>query len=87
MTSKLAVGDLGGIIVIDFIDMSREMHKRKVLDALKSALARDTAKTEVNRISSLGLVEMTRARTGKTIESIAFDSCPYCGGKGKIKIN
>ena len=82
---QLRLRDLGGIIVIDFIDMSREAHKRKVLEALKSALFRDYSKTEVNRISSLGLVEMTRARTGKTVESIAFDNCPYCDGRGKVK--
>ena len=50
--------------------MMREEHKRKVLDVLKAELSKDTAKTEVNKISSLGLVEMTRERTGKTIESI-----------------
>lgn len=83
---QLRLRDLGGIIVIDFIDMSREGHKRKVLDALRQALSRDSAKTEVNRISPLGLVEMTRARTGKTIESISFSACPYCDGRGKVRI-
>ncbi|OGX25262.1 MAG: hypothetical protein A2Y03_11295 [Omnitrophica WOR_2 bacterium GWF2_38_59] len=82
---QLRLRDLGGIIVIDFIDMVREDHKRKVLEALKRALARDHAKTEVNKISSLGLVEMTRARTGKNIESLSFKKCPYCNGRGKIK--
>lgn len=84
---QLRLRDLGGIIVIDFIDMTREEHKRKVLSALQAALTHDYAKTEVNRISSLGLVEMTRARTGKTLESIAFESCPYCAGRGRIKVN
>lgn len=83
---QLRLRDLGGIIVIDFIDMGREDHKRKVIDALTRALSRDPAKTEVNRISSLGLVEMTRARTGKTIESISFGPCPYCEGRGRVKI-
>lgn len=82
---QLRLRDLGGIIVIDFIDMVREDHKRKVLDALKRALSRDHAKTEVNKISSLGLVEMTRARTGKNIESLSFKKCPYCNGRGRIK--
>lgn len=83
---QLRLRDMGGIIVIDFIDMSREGHKRKVIETLEQELARDYAKTEVNRISSLGLVEMTRARTGKTLEAISFDACPYCDGRGKIRI-
>ncbi len=82
---QLRLRDMGGIIVIDFIDMSREPHKRKVLECLRNALARDHAKTEVNRISSLGLVEMTRARTGKTLEALSFENCPYCNGRGKVR--
>jgi len=83
---QLRLRDLGGIIVIDFIDMTREDHKRKVLEALQRALARDPAKTEVYKISPLGIVEMTRARTGKTVESISFGKCPYCQGRGRVKI-
>ena len=82
---QLRLRDLGGIIVIDFIDMVREDHKRKVLDNLQKCLSRDHAKTEVYKISPLGLVEMTRARTGKTIESISFKKCPYCDGRGRVK--
>jgi len=84
---QLRLRDLGGIIVIDFIDMIKENHKRKVLEVLRVALAHDRAKTEVNRISQLGLVEMTRARTGKTLESITFEPCPYCDGRGKVRIS
>jgi Rne/Rng family ribonuclease len=84
---QLRLRDLGGIIVIDFIDMSREEHKRKVLDVLRAELTKDNAKTEVNKISSLGLVEMTRERTGKTLESIKFSDCPYCSGRGKVRID
>lgn len=83
---QLRLRDLGGIIVIDFIDMSKEEHRRKVHEALVKALSKDHAKTEVFRISQLGLVEMTRARTGKTIESISFGPCPYCNGRGRVKI-
>jgi len=83
---QLRLRDLGGIIVIDFIDMGREGHKRQVLQALQKALAKDHSKTEITRISSLGLLEMTRARTGKTIESRSFDPCPYCEGRGRVKI-
>ena len=84
---QLRLRDLGGIIVIDFIDMNREDHKRKVLNALKEALTQDHAKTEVNRISALGLVEMTRARIGNTVESLKFHKCPYCEGRGRVKID
>jgi len=82
---QLRLRDVGGIIVIDFIDMNKEAHKRKVLAELKMGLSKDRAKTEVNRISSLGLVEMTRARTGKTLEALSFHVCPYCGGRGKVR--
>ncbi len=83
---QLRLRDLGGIIVIDFIDMTRDDHKRKVVEALRRYLSKDPAKTEVNNISPLGLVEMTRARTGKTIESISFGKCPFCDGRGRVKI-
>ena len=82
---QLRLRDLGGIIVIDFIDMVRDEHKRKVLDALNRSLTKDPAKTEVFKISPLGIVEMTRARTGKTIESISFSECPYCSGRGRVR--
>ncbi|MDP8213406.1 MAG: Rne/Rng family ribonuclease [Candidatus Zapsychrus exili] len=83
---QLRLRDLGGIIVIDFIDMVTENHRRRIVDALKRELSRDTAKTEVYRISPLGLVEMTRARTGKTVESISFGKCTYCKGRGRVRI-
>jgi ribonuclease G len=82
---QLRLRDLGGIIVIDFIDMNREGHKRQVLQALEKALEKDHAKTELTRISQLGLLEMTRARTGKTIQSRSFSPCPYCQGRGQVK--
>jgi ribonuclease G len=83
---QLRLRDLGGIIVIDFIDMVKDEHKRKVISTLKKELSKDYAKTEVNKISSLGLVEMTRARTGKTVESLSFGQCPFCGGRGRVKV-
>ncbi len=83
---QLRLRDLGGIIVIDFIDMVKDEHKRKVIASLKKELSKDYAKTEVNRISPLGLVEMTRARTGKTVESLSFGKCPFCGGRGRVKV-
>ncbi len=83
---QLRLRDLGGIIVIDFIDMVREDYKRRLLENLERCLTRDSAKTEVFKISALGLVEMTRARTGKNIESISFGKCPFCHGRGRVKI-
>ena len=83
---QLRLRDVGGIIVIDFIDMVRDEHRRKVLELLNTELSKDHAKTEVYRFSPLGLVEMTRERTGKTIESISFGKCPYCDGRGRVKI-
>ncbi len=83
---QLRLRDLGGIIIIDYIDMIKEEHKRKVIDLLQRELSKDPAKTEVNKISALGLVEMTRARTGKNLESISFTDCPYCAGRGKVKV-
>jgi ribonuclease G len=54
---------------------------------LRAELTKDLAKTEVNKISSLGLVEMTRERAGKTIESLKFAECPYCHGRGRVRID
>ncbi len=83
---QLRLRDVGGIIVIDFIDMAREQHRRQVFEAVQRAVSSDHAKTEVFGISKLGLVEMTRERAGKTIESKSFEECPYCKGRGKLKI-
>jgi len=77
--------DLGGIIVIDFIDMKSTEHKKKVFKALEEALKPDRAKTNILRISELGLVEMTRQRTGGPLESLAYRECPYCQGRGSVK--
>jgi ribonuclease G len=84
---QLRLRDIGGIIVIDFIDMDEESNQRQVLNAFKEALSQDRAKTDVLGISKLGLVEMTRARTSRSIESKYYKICPYCEGKGKLKID
>jgi len=84
---QLRFRDVGGIIVIDFIDMSREHHRRQVLAVLKESLTRDHAKSEVLGISKLGLVEMTRERTGRSLEAISFSMCPHCRGTGRLKID
>lgn len=82
---ELRLRDLGGIIVIDFIDMEREDHRREVLNNLKHALKEDRAKYEILGISKFGVVEMTRERVYRAIEALSYVSCPYCQGKGKVK--
>lgn len=82
---QLALRDLGGIIVIDFIDMSKESHRREVLNTLKEALSNDKAKYDILGISKFGLVEITRERIHKTVQMISYQACPYCQGRGRIK--
>lgn len=82
---QLRLRNLGGIIVIDFIDMVDESHKNQVLATLKRALARDRVRTTVSSISSLGLVEMTRKRTTESLERRLCRPCPTCSGMGRIK--
>ena len=82
---QLRLRNLGGIIIIDFIDMGNETHKRQVLRALEKALARDHTRTHISNVSPLGLVEMTRKRTRESLEHILCDPCPTCAGRGSIK--
>lgn len=82
---QLRLRNLGGIIIIDFIDMTEAEHRRQVLRALERSLAADHAKTHISEVSSLGLVEMTRKRTRESLEHILCDNCPTCNGRGYIK--
>ncbi len=82
---QLVLRDLGGIIVIDFIDMEKEAHRREVFNILKKELSKDKAKYDILGISKFGLVEMTRERIHKTVDTLSFQACPYCQGKGKVK--
>ncbi len=82
---QLKLRDLGGIIVIDFIDMEKETHRREVLNILKKALSNDKAKYDILGISKFGLVEMTRERIHKTVQMLSYQPCHYCQGKGRIK--
>lgn len=82
---QLRLRNLGGIIIIDFIDMTDAEHRRQVLRTLEKALARDHAKTTVYDFSPLGLVEMTRKRTVESLERQLSEPCPECGGRGSIK--
>jgi ribonuclease G len=82
---QLRLRNLGGIIIIDFIDMQQEEHKRQVLRALEKHMERDNANCHISEISSLGLVQMTRKRTRESLEHILCETCPTCGGRASIK--
>ncbi|QBH97834.1 ribonuclease G [Limnobaculum zhutongyuii] len=82
---QLRLRNLGGIIIIDFIDMTSEDHRRRVLNSLEQALSKDRVKTSVNEFSALGLVEMTRKRTRESLEHVLCGECPSCRGRGRVK--
>jgi ribonuclease G len=82
---QLRLRNLGGIIIIDFIDMGEEMHREQVIQALRDALASDHARTQLTQVSPLGLVEMTRKRTRESLERILCEPCPTCHGTGYVK--
>jgi ribonuclease G len=82
---QLRLRNLGGIIIIDFIDMEEEGHREQVLKALADALAADHAHTQITQVSPLGLVEMTRKRTRESLEHIMCQPCATCGGRGSVK--
>jgi ribonuclease G len=82
---QLRLRNLGGIIIIDFIDMRDEPHRRAVLGALERALAGDRAQTHIVSLSPLGLVEMTRKRTRESLEHLLCEACPSCEGRGFIR--
>jgi len=84
VAKQLRLRDIGGIVVIDFIDMEIKENRRKVVDAFRSALARDKTRTQVFDISDLGLVEMTRKRIGEGLLVSFADQCPNCAGRGVI---
>lgn len=85
ISRQLRLRNLGGIIIIDFIDMSIEDHRRQVMRAFEKALERDPVRTQVSEVSSLGLVEMTRKRTRESLEQVLCDECPTCAGRGMLK--
>jgi ribonuclease G len=82
---QLRVRNLGGIIVLDFIDMQEPDHRQALLDALQGALAADRAQTHIASVSPLGLVEMTRKRTRESLEHLLCAACPQCQGRGYVR--
>jgi ribonuclease G len=82
---QLRLRNLGGIIIIDFIDMDNEEHRASVLSEFRKALARDRTRMTVNGFTALGLVEMTRKRTRESLAHILCEPCPTCQGRGEVK--
>lgn len=82
---QLKLRNIGGLIIIDFIDMEKESSKEKVYNALEHALRTDRSRTTILRVSELGLVEMTRKRTRESISQVLWQMCPHCEGKGMTK--
>ena len=82
---QLRLRNLGGIIIVDFIDMDSAEHRAAVLEELNKALARDRTRMTVNGFSPLGLVEMTRKRTRESLAHVLCEPCPACGGRGEVR--
>lgn len=82
---QLRLRNLGGMILIDFIDMSEPDHKRRVLNSLEAATSKDRAKINIHGFTALGLIEMTRKRTRESLEHILCGECPVCKGRGSVK--
>ncbi|MBI5773258.1 MAG: Rne/Rng family ribonuclease [Verrucomicrobia bacterium] len=82
---QLRLRNMGGLIVLDFIDMRSRRDQQQVYQRMKEGLRRDKAKTHILPLSQLGLMEMTRQRHTESVRSAVYDDCPYCKGRGKVK--
>jgi ribonuclease G len=82
---QLRLRNLGGIVIVDFIDMENAEHKGAVLGELKKTLSRDRTRTTVNGFTQLGLVEMTRKRTRESLAHVLCEACPTCAARGSVK--
>jgi ribonuclease G len=81
---QLRLRNIGGIIIVDFIDMSREEHRQQVLEVLEEEIRKDKTKTNILGITQLGLVEMTRKKVRPSLAEVLQKTCPYCEGRGKV---
>lgn len=81
---QIRLRDIGGIIIIDFIDMEKKSNQEKVFSALNEAVTKDRSKTHILPISEMGLIQMTRKRTRKPLSRLLCDPCPYCDGEGYV---
>src|SRR3954452_11573022 len=84
---QIRLRDLGGIIVLDFIDMEEPQNRAKLFETLENEIKKDRSKTKILQISEFGLIEMTRKRVRQSLERSLTQACPYCGGSGRIKSN
>lgn len=82
---QLRLRNIGGLVVVDFIDMRHRKDQMAVYKMMRDRLKRDKAKTQVLQISPIGLMEMTRQRLNESLRESVHDPCPYCNGKGRIK--
>ena len=85
ITRQLRLRNMGGLIVLDFIDMKGGRDRQQVFNRVRDGLRRDKAKTHILPISQLGLMEMTRQRHSESVRAAVYDDCPYCKGRGKVK--
>jgi ribonuclease G len=84
---QIRLRDLGGIIVLDFIDMEEPQNRARLFEALETEIRKDRSKTKILQISEFGLIEMTRKRVRQSLERSLTQACPYCAGSGRIKSN
>lgn len=82
---QIRLRDIGGIIVIDFIDMNRERHRREIFNILIKSVKRDKARIKILMMSEFGIVQMTRQRVRKGVRRVSYQKCPYCSGRGSVK--
>lgn len=85
IAKQLRLRDIGGIIIVDFIDMHDENNKRQVVDTLRECLKKDKTRSDVVGMTQLGLIEITRKKVRKEMGTLLADECRYCGGRGKIR--
>ena len=85
ITKQLRLRDIGGIIIVDFIDMDKEEHKEAIIAALEANFKRDRTKTNVLGFTELGLVEITRKKARQNLEGMLYSECPCCDGRGRVQ--
>ena len=82
---QIRMRDIGGIVIIDFIDMLREKHNREIFDILVNMFKKDRAKINILKMSEFGIVQMTRQRIRRGVKKVSYKDCPYCCGRGSVK--
>jgi len=82
---QIRLRDIGGIIIIDFIDMQKEKYRREIFDILINAVKKDRARINILKMSEFGIVQMTRQRIRRGVRKVSYKDCPYCRGKGSVK--